>query len=102
MDDIIIVFLCQCVVDPLLGCSAWEEIPEGSALRVTFKTKPECCRKQKGSENMIEPSRIGTPFRQCPQNPITKYFRRLPTRSPAGADLRACVTSLRDIGSRPN
>ena len=37
-------------------------IPEGKAWRLAFQTKPECARKQKGSENVIETSRIGTPL----------------------------------------
>jgi hypothetical protein len=39
-------------------------IPEGAAPRVVVKLKPECFRKQKGSENMIGRLRIGAPLRQ--------------------------------------
>jgi hypothetical protein len=60
----VVVTVTASIGHPLLGCSSLEEIPEGVAPRVVFKRKPECVRKHRGSQNMIELSRIGAPFSQ--------------------------------------
>ena len=57
----LVVIVTACIGHPQLGCSRLEEVPEGTVLRLVFKGKPECVRKQKGSENMIVLSRIDTP-----------------------------------------
>jgi hypothetical protein len=38
---------------PQLGCAGFEEVPEGSAPRVVFTTKPESVRKNSGYKNVI-------------------------------------------------
>jgi hypothetical protein len=43
---------------PLRDCSRTDDVPVGIAPRVAFRTKPECIRKQKGSENVIGPLRF--------------------------------------------
>jgi len=45
---------------------------------VLFQTKPECIRKQKGRENMIELSRIGMPFSRAAA-PVAPDEWRLPS-----------------------
>jgi hypothetical protein len=50
-----------------LGCTkldSLDEVVEGVAPRVVFKVKPECFRKHRDNENIIEQSRIGTPLSQ--------------------------------------
>jgi hypothetical protein len=54
----VVVTVAASTGHPLLGCL--EEVPEGIAPRVVFKLKPECFRKHRSSENVIEQSRIAT------------------------------------------
>ena len=54
----VVVTVTASMGHPLLNCSRFEELPEGIAPRLVFRTKPECARKQRSSENVIAPSRI--------------------------------------------
>ena len=62
----------------LLRCASPQEVPERIAPPLLFQTKPESVRKQRGSENVIAPSRIGTPFSQAAA-PVAPSFRSVST-----------------------
>jgi hypothetical protein len=54
----VVVTVTASMGHPLLDCSRTDDVPEGITPRVAFRTKPECPRKQKGSENVIGLSRF--------------------------------------------
>jgi hypothetical protein len=56
----VVVTVTASLGHPRLHCSRLEEVPEGVAPRAAFKLKPEYVRKQKGNENVIDPSPIAT------------------------------------------
>jgi len=60
----VVVTVTASMGHPLLGCSRLQEVPRGIAPRVVFGTKPECIRKQRGSQNVITPSPIEMPSNQ--------------------------------------
>jgi hypothetical protein len=54
----VVVTVTASIGHPLLGRTSLEEMPEGVALRLVFKLKPECHRKQNDCKNVIGLSRF--------------------------------------------
>jgi hypothetical protein len=65
---------------PLLDCSRTDDVPEGIAPRVAFRTKPECIGKQKGSENVIGPLHKVICFLGCARRTSCLPVRVFPNR----------------------
>jgi hypothetical protein len=92
----VVVTLTASMGHPLLNCSRFEELPEGIAPRLVFRTEPEGVRKQRGSENVIAPSRIhGGAARVGPLLPgAGASWARLPRRVRHGVSGKTGATAF--------